>query len=73
MKSIRFDVYGIPISVSKTNTGWEVHYIGDQGKMRPASDIVIPDFIAESEVEQYLEDLCHEWATDIHPDVLRIG
>jgi hypothetical protein len=72
MKSIKFDVYGQRISVSPTGTGWDIYYTGDQGKKRPASDIIIPVFIAESEIEQYLADLCHEWATEKYPDVRRI-
>lgn len=73
MKIFKFDVYGKHISVSRTNKGWDIYYIGDEGKSRPASDIIIPDFIAESEIEHYLADLCHEWATEKHPVVLRIG
>ncbi|MCP4627871.1 MAG: hypothetical protein GY850_30795 [bacterium] len=72
MKSIKFDVYGKRISVNPTGTGWDISYTGGQGKSRPAPDIFIPDFIAESEIEQYLADLCHEWATDKHPVVRRI-
>ena len=72
MKFIKFDVYGKRISIIPTGTGWDISYTGDQGKSRPASDIFIPDFIAESEIEQYLSDLCHEWATDKHPVVRRI-
>ena len=72
MEPIKFDVYGKRISVMATGTGWDIYYTGDQGKMRPASDIMIPDFIAESEIEQYLADLCHEWASDKYPNVRRV-
>jgi hypothetical protein len=39
-------------------------YLGTDGKRRPATDITVPSNIAESEILQYLDDLCHEWATD---------
>ena len=73
MDSIKFDVYGKQIMVSRTGNRWNVDYMGDQGKRRPATDILIPDFISESEIEQFLSDLCHEWATEDHPVVKRIG
>ena len=73
MNSVKFDVYGKHILVGRTSNGWIIDYIGDQGKKRPATDIFIPCLISESEIEQYLEDLCHEWATEKHPYVRRIG
>ena len=72
MNSIKFDVYGKPILVCRTSSGWDVDFTSDQGKKRPATDIFIPDFISESEIEQYLADLCHEWATERYPIVRRI-
>jgi hypothetical protein len=42
------------------------------GRRRPAEDIVIPDFVDQSELENYLSDLCHEWATDKHSSVHRL-
>ena len=69
---IKFDVFGRHILVTRTEGGWTVNYAGDQGKKRPATDILIPDFISEDEIEQYLTDLCHEWATDRYTDVRRI-
>ena len=48
-------------------------YTGADGKKRSAKDIVIPSELAESALEQYLDDLCHEWATATQPDVRRIS
>jgi hypothetical protein len=39
---------------------------------RPARDIVIPDGLEESDIERYLDDLCHEWASDNNNRVRRI-
>jgi len=70
--SIQFDVFGKTILVARRTECWEVYYPGPDGKRRPAGDIVIPSDIAESELEQYLSDLCHEWATEKHPSVVRL-
>ncbi len=53
--------------------GWATFYLGVEGKRRPATEIVVPQDIPESEIEQYLGDLCHEWATKQHPDVKRLA
>lgn len=58
--------------MEKTDSGWEVFYSGVDGRRRPAEDIVIPDFVDQSELEKYLSDLCHEWATDKHSSVHRL-
>jgi hypothetical protein len=72
MHPIKFDVYGKRVSILRTSGGWKIDYMSDQGKKRPATDLFIPGFITESELEQYLADLCHEWATERHPNVRRI-
>ena len=72
MTPIKFDVFGRYVLISRTSDGWKIDYISDQGKRRPAADIFIPDFISELEIEQYLADLCHEWATEKHPFVRRM-
>ena len=45
--------------------------LGD-GKRRSVDDIIIPLFVNENEIEDYLADLCHEWATEKYPNVKRI-
>lgn len=72
MKPIKFNVYGTNVLIQRTENGWRVDYLSDQGKKRQATDLPIPDFISESELERYLEDLCHEWATEKDPAVRRI-
>ncbi len=72
MSSIKFDVYGRHVLILRTSDGWNIDCVSGQGKKRPAADIFIPDFISESEIEQYLADLYHEWATEKHPFVRRI-
>ncbi len=72
MNSIKFDVYGRHVLILRTSDGWNIDYVSGQGKKRPAADIFIPDFISESEIEQYLAGLYHEWATEKHTFVRRI-
>ena len=72
LKSRKLDVFGRVVLVAESGSGWIVFYLGAEGKRRPAKDIVVPPDILESEIEQYLGDLCHEWATEQHPSVKRL-
>ena len=56
----------------KNEDGWQVFYLGSEGKRRAARDIVVPANVEESKLTQYLDDLCHEWATDRNKCVIRI-
>ena len=68
-----FDVFGRRVIVDRQDERWVAFYTGADGKKRSAKDIVIPSELAESALEQYLDDLCHEWATATQPDVRRIS
>lgn len=72
MKTIKFDVFGRDVLVVKGNGGWKAFYPGAEGKRRPARDIVIPPGIEESNLAEYLDDLCHEWANDRNNSVYRV-
>ena len=72
MKTLKFDVFGRDVFIVKTENGWQAYYSGPEGKRRPARDIIIPSNIEESEMAQYLDDLCHEWANDQNNEVKRI-
>ena len=65
-------MFGRQVLVVATDSGWDVFYPGPDGKRRPAPDIVVPADIHESEIERYLDDLCHEWASERHPRVVRL-
>ena len=73
MKTLKFDVFGWDVAIVKTESGWQAFYLGNDGKRHPASDIIVPANIAETEIGQYLDDLCHEWATDRNKSVNRVG
>ena len=71
-KSIKLDVFGKHILSVRTDEGWSIFYLSDNGKRRPALDIFVPEFVSESEIETYLADLCHEWASEKNPSVRRL-
>ena len=72
MKTLKFDVFGRDVLIVKTESGWQAIYSGSEGKRRPARDIIVPSNIVESEMVKYLDDLCHEWATDQNNSVYRV-
>ncbi|MBS0339395.1 MAG: hypothetical protein JSS56_02650 [Proteobacteria bacterium] len=67
----RFNVFGRIYSIERTVSRWVAFLHGTDGKRGPA-DFVVPDFISESELEQYLYDLFHESATPTNGDVRRL-
>lgn len=72
MSLIRFDVYGRIFAVRRDGESWRVYAVGADGKLGEVH-IVIPDFVAESELEQYLADIFHESARPGLGDVRRIS
>lgn len=71
MKAIRFNVFGRIVAVGRAGASWQPYVVGADGKRSPAA-FVIPDFVEEGEIEQYLFDLFHESATPGNGDVKRI-
>ena len=69
---IRFDVFGRIVAVTRTAGSWQADYLSRDGKRRPAVDIAIPAFVTATELARYLADLCHESASETHPDVRRL-
>ena len=69
--SLRFNVFGRIYAVQRVAGQWQVLWVGADGKRSPAG-FVIPDFIAEDEIAQYLFDLFHESATPGNGDVFRL-
>jgi hypothetical protein len=72
LKSIKFDIFGRQVLAIRSEEGWQLFYLSGDGKRRPADDLIVPSFVAESEMISFLEDLCHEWASDRHPEVRRL-
>jgi len=72
MLTLRFDVFGRILLVARDAHAWQAWWAGADGKRAPAG-IVIPDFIEEAQLEQYLFDLFHESATPGRGDIRRIA
>lgn len=70
--ALKLDVFGQRVLVFRQQKRWAVFYLGNDGKRRPAKDLVIPAGCEECEIPRYLADICHEWATPQHPDVRRL-
>jgi len=64
MRKLTFNVFGRQVLVELEQQHWSAYYLGADGKRRSAKGIVIPTSISEADLEQYLADLCHEWATE---------
>jgi hypothetical protein len=65
-------VYGRRVDVHVVASGWQAFIPGADGTRSPMADVVIPSSLAESEIEAYLADLCHEWAVAGDGGVRRI-
>lgn len=66
---LRFDVFGRLLQAKRTTIGWQLFFLGHAGKRRPATDLVVPEFISEAELEQYLADIFDEFASSKPPTV----
>ena len=68
----RFNVFGRIVEVRREGAQWQVYRVGVDGKRTPAG-FVVPDFVEEEELAQFLEDLFHESASPYNGDVHRIA
>ena len=71
MSELRFNVFGRLIAISGTQGTRSAFVLGAEGKRRLA-DFIIPDFLAEEDLCQYLADLFHESATPSNGDVYQL-
>ena len=71
MKEQRFNVFGRIFAIRRLDGIWSAQAIGADGKRSPAG-FVIPDFIEDAELEQYLFDLFHENAVPGQGDIRRL-
>ena len=71
MREFRFNVFGRLIAIVATAEGWAAYVLGPEGKRRPA-EFVVPHFVGEEGLQQYLADLFHECATPANGDVTQI-
>lgn len=62
------DVFSRSILAEEREGEWLFFYPGE-GKRRPADDLRVDPGLSAEEMVGALADLCHEWATEKHPDV----
>lgn len=72
MSMLKFDVFGQIMIAERASGGWRLFVLGNEGKRSPAG-VVVPDFVEEHELTQYLDDLFHESATRERPRVVRLS
>jgi hypothetical protein len=70
--TIKIDVFGRMVLAQQFDKGWSTYYLSGDGKRRLANDIIVPSFVDQSEIENYLADICHEWASEKYPEVRRL-
>lgn len=61
MNEHRFNVFGRIYLIRRDGAQWQSLAVGADGKRSPAG-FVVPDFVQEDELEQFLFDLFHESA-----------
>jgi hypothetical protein len=72
MREVRFSVFGALVAIRAEEAGgWTAFRLVPDGKRRTA-EFVVPDFVAESELCQYLEDLFHESETPTNGEVVQL-
>ena len=67
----RFNVFGRLFDIERRGEQWAVLYVGNDGKRAPAG-FVIPEFVADEELEQFLFDLFHEQAAYKKGGIVRV-
>ncbi len=71
VSELRFNVFGSLIAIVGTAGARSAFVLGLDGKRQPAN-FIIPEFLAEDELCQYLADLFHEAATPSNGDVHQV-
>jgi len=72
MQGLRFNVFGRLFLIRREGGQWQAYALGADGKRAPAG-FVVPEFVEDSEMEQYLYDLFHESAVPGNGDVRRLS
>ncbi len=72
MDGLRFNVFGRLFLIRRERGLWQAYALGADGKNSPAG-FIVPDFVEEAELEQYLYDLFPESATPNNGDVRRLS
>ena len=71
MTAQRFNVFGQLFDIERRGQQWRVLAVGNDGKRAPAG-FVIPEFVADEELEQFLFDFFHEQAAYKKGSICRV-
>jgi hypothetical protein len=71
MSEFKFNVFGRLVAIVGSRGAWIPYSLGADGKRGPAG-FIVPNFLEEGELCQYLADLFHESATPTNGDVYQI-
>lgn len=71
MPTQRFNVFGRLLDIERSGDRWSVLAVGNDGKRAPAG-FVIPAFVVDEELAQFLFDLFHEQAAYKKGGIFRV-
>lgn len=71
MDALRFNIFGRIVLIRREGDLWQAYAVGADGKRSPAG-FVVPAFVEEAELVQFLYDLFHESATPGNGEVRRL-
>lgn len=71
MTAQRFNVFGRLFDIDRRGEQWSVLAVGTDGKRAPA-DFVVPAFVEDEALEQFLFDLFHEQAAYRQGGITRV-
>jgi hypothetical protein len=71
MSEYRFNVFGRLVAIVGRPGAWTAYALGSDGKRGPAG-FIVPNFLADDELCQYLADLFHESASRSNGEVFQI-
>jgi hypothetical protein len=69
--SHRFNVFGRLFDIERAGDEWRTFSVGADGKRGPGG-FVVPAFVEEEELEQFLFDLFHEGAVGRRDGIFRV-
>jgi hypothetical protein len=63
--SILFDVFGRVIRAGRADGRCQLFLVGPEVKQRPVPDVVVPPQLTAEELLTFLDDLFHEFASQV--------
>ncbi|MCP3943978.1 MAG: hypothetical protein GY710_21205 [Desulfobacteraceae bacterium] len=70
---IKFNVFGRIYSLQRKGEKWHFFIESGTGIRAKVSDVIIPSELKEHELEEYLDDIYHENASEKYPAVIRLN